>query len=204
MPACTKQARWPTSSASAAALCRRYQQTGQHHEHQLWAGLQCASKWPKSSASAAARSLDTGKRASIMSISCGPACKQTASKWPTSSASAAAPFPKYQQTGQHHEHQFWAGLPKASTWPTSSASSAAPFPRCWRMGPHHEHQLRAGVPKASKWPTSSASGAAPLFRYRQTGQHHEHQLWAGLQADSKQMAHIISISYGYGPAPPAS
>ena len=127
--ACKKQARWPTSSASAAALRRRYQQTGQHHEHPLCRLAKSKQGGPHQQHQLRPCAVDTSKRASIMSISCGPACKQTASKWPKSSASAATRLPTYRQMGAHHEHQFWAGLPKASKWPTSSASAAGPFPK---------------------------------------------------------------------------
>ena len=112
--ACKKQARWPTSSASAATLCRRYQQTGQHQEHQLRpcavdtskrdsimsisCGRACNAQasGPNHQHQLRPGSLDTGKWARIMSISSGPACQKQAR--PTSSASAAGPFPKYQQT----------------------------------------------------------------------------------------------------------
>ena len=123
---------------SCSPACK-HQASGPHHQHQLHP-----------------RSLDTGIRASIMSINA-----RSGSGPHAASASAAAPLPGYRQPGQHHRHQLQAGLQAPSHWPASSARTP--------------HRIAANGPASCK---------SVLWVYRRTCQHHEHQLQAGLQARS--------------------
>ena len=112
--------------------------------------------------------------AQIISISCGPLFR-------------------YRQTGQHHEHQLWAGLQADSKQVAHIISiSCGPVPYLPgypHTEQHHEHQLRVGLQKASHI-ISISCGLVPWIPANIMS-----ISCAGLQKASQE-AHIISIICG--------